>query len=306
MKARKQNGFGVIEIILIVAVIGIAATLLWFFVTKNTADTPQQTEAAPPIPAADILQPHAVTDHIREHLAEANTILDIDKNNDPKKGEVSISLEDASPPYQVDGYDYYVSYKGGSSLFVTTPGALDTKTPPSKTDVDLRHQIAHIYHELGLESSETRSENGKLSTNVYTGKGLICTIETDSAQISGSTAACGTIASYATAARTVKPISDIIEYDSDSTIFSNIAIKPSTSDDYSIASVSVGSTHGGGGVALFWKHGTEEWNLFRYTQNTLSCASYTTPELRTAFDGEACFDEATNKMSKVARPKHNK
>lgn len=299
MTKRTQHGFGVLEIIIIVVIIGIIAALGWVFFMKKH-ETPEQSAQKKNTSQSNELEPQAVTKKIKESLSKTYTLLDIDKNDQPQDKEASIRTDEASPPYKVDGYDYYVTYRGGSSLFILRPENASDTTLPSKSDAEIRREVEKQYHEAGLDSIESRKDNAGNLTNVFTGKGLICTVEAPSAAVQGSTASCGTLASYPATAAQMKPFSEILEHADETTILAG-TIKNSKAAGYQIAEISVGNIQGGGGaVALLWKQGVRNWTLFRYTQQVVPCQAFDTSALKHAFEGEPCVDEVSGQARTVA------
>jgi hypothetical protein len=293
---NKKPGFGILEVIIIIVVLGIIATLGWVFFFKP--DTKDVNEEPAKQTTSSGLQPEDVTKKIKETLAKEFTILDIEKNNQPTEKEISVGLAKHSPAYKVPGYDYYVTYDGGSELTLLRP---ETKDMPSVYDKEVREKIASLYHEMGLESTESITyTDTEVTTNIYEGNGLICTIDAPSSQVGSTTATCGAIAAYDAAAKKVQPLSQTIEYTDGTTVFAEPTIKDSSVSGYKQASMSVsGIKSPGGSVALFWKKGRNNWQLFTYTQNSLPCENYTTEDVRNAFKGETCYDNTSDSESKV-------
>ncbi len=287
---RYKNGFGIIEIIIILAIVGVLAGLGWlFFMKKDTITSSQdddknssQSDKAPE------LQPETVMQTIQDSLGDQYTVVSLEKNNTPQKNQLSIETGQSSPPYKVDGYDYFVTYNGGSSLYLLRPSTPDEQLPTSN-DAKIRRDIETLYYEFGLDSIESQSDASGNLTNVFQGKGLICTIDAPSAAVSGSTAQCGLINSYPAVAKAMEPFEDVLEHIDSNTILSG-SVKQSKAADYHIANVSVGNMQGGGAVALLWKRGAGNWTLFRYVQNIPQCTAFTTAGLQRAFEGEPCID----------------
>ena len=294
-----KKGFGIVEILIIAAAVVLIAGLGWLFVSVYFAPNNETTADDKATSKQDTLAPRDVTATIKAHLEKEYTLLDIEGNNQPKKGELSIREDAFAPPYLADGFNYYTTHKNGSSLFIVTPQAGDTELP-SAVDKQIRQDAAAIFHLLGLTSIETREDTaGASTTNVYAGKGLVCTIDTPDAAVGASEASCGVIASYADTADALQPIVSTLEYTDGTTVFSGEE-KQSETDGYSMAEISVGNIRGGGGaVALLWKKDDGDWQLFKYVQQLLSCEEYNTDDLRAAFSGHDCYDTSSEKTVTV-------
>ena len=292
MAKRTHHGFGILEIIIIVVVVGIIITLAWVLFFKKQG-APNQPETKPEVTQQSQLKPQDVTKRIKESLAETYTLVDFEKNNQPKDKELSVRTEEASPPYKVDGYDYHVTYDGGSALTIISQTASPTieTTAPLKKDAEVRRKVEKVYHDLGLESIESQPDVSGGLRNIFIGNGLICTIDAQSSISNNSVSICGTLSEYPAVAAAMKPFSEVLEHTDSETVLSG-TVKSSKSGDYQIATISVGNIReAGGSVAVLWKQGVGNWTLFRYTQNIIPCSAFNTTSLRNAFEGEQCSDE---------------
>lgn len=282
------------------AVIGYFATS--FIMTSKSSQEPATNNSQSAEPPASVLQPEDVTKKIKDTYGADYTLLNIDENNQPKEGEMSIRLEKGAPAYKAAGYDFYTTYDSGSTLYLMPHDVIDGDLPSAQS-VAIRKKIVDIYTEFGLEktTSHGKAEDSTL-VNVYEGKGLICTIEDTDSGTSSNTASCGRLDAYPAAAALAKPFVDALPDDrKDTSLFLGTpAVTTSSVTGYQHASAGESSVEGvGGGIALFWKKDGGEWTFFTGTQNLLPCTSFNTVDLKNAFKGEACYDTAADTQSKV-------
>lgn len=264
-------------------------------VTENVA-LPQATSTIPATtkrPTSATLQPEDVTAKIIGNFSARYKLLNIDENNQPENGEVSIRLGKGSPAYKVEGFNYYVSYDGGSTLVVMpyNPNPTDYHFPKA-ADKALRTEMASVYTDFGLVKKESRggSSDGPPSEDVYMGRGLICTVNPPTSPTSLNWASCGLVNAYKEAATRLQPFANVLPDFGQATILAGLKISDSQVSGYQKATLSQGFIGDGGSVAHFYKKNTGAWVYFRSTQSTGNCSDYNTPDLRNAFKGDACYD----------------
>lgn len=296
----QQKGFGIVEVIFIIIIVGIIGALGFVFWQQNmkgdesSSSLPSKTNES-----AQELQPSEVTKKIKDTLAEKYTLLDLDQNNQPKEGELSVRTGNDSPVWKVDGYNFYVDYEGGSSIDAVSSDSISTELPSAESKV-IRSITAQTYKEYGLVKSGTHGGDEFSATEVYTGKGLVCTMESIGSQTSSNQAACGVIAEYKDAAKRAKPLFDVLPNKSSDTALVNIEIKASLVAGYQKAQAGVGSINGFGGFAgFFYKKDGGSWAYFAGTQEIIDCTKYNTDDTRNAFMGDACYDYTTDRESTV-------
>lgn len=283
---NNKNGFGVLEVLIVVVVIGLVGVLGWTFLNaqKDVADDSGQT-------ATVQLKPEDVTAKLKNNWEAKYTLLNLDENNQPKEGELSVRVYESSPAYKVDGYDFYVSYNGGSGIYVVphNPNPKDYNYPKT-ADTALRNEIADVFQDFGLSKTGTLGEKDTgTETDVYTGEGLICTIEPPTAPTSSNTGMCGLISAYPAAAEEIKPMTDVIPGVSSSTAFGALKVTDSPVSGYQKANLGMGDINGfSGSIALLYRKDSGPWQYFKNVQNSLPCSAYSTLDLRNAFNGEAC------------------
>lgn len=290
-------------VILGVVVVFLAGTTVYLVTINNTSQSvpaSRVAQQAMPTPAVQttipatqpIVQPQDIIEKIKSNWESKYTLLNIDENNHPEINELSIRLYEGGPVYKVDGFNFYADYDGGVSLDVMPhdPNPTDYGVPKT-ADTVLRKEIASIYKDFGLLKTETRGDkNNSTDTDIYTGKGLICTIQTPTSGTSANNAQCGLIDAYKEMAEKIKPLADVIpNMNASSTVFSNLKITNSSVNGYQNASVGVGNINGGGGVALLYKKDSSSWMYFTTTQEMLPCSGYNTIDIRNAFKGESCY-----------------
>lgn len=294
--SNKQNGFGVVEIFLVLAIIGLIGTigfLTWRNMSSNNPTTKDgQQSITKKVP---ILQPSEVVDRIKSDLAAKYTLLDLDKNNQPRENEMSIRESRRSPIWKAEGYDFYVSYDSGAALDIhpnnPTPSSYELPTEESKS---VRRDITRTYEAFDLKKTDSRAiVGGYEATDIYTGKGLVCTVESIESQTSANTAACGLLSEYKDAAVKAKPLVDTLPRKTDQTAVGSLKITDSQTQGYQKATLLIGEAYSGGGAAaLFYKKGSGQWAFFASTQEIIECSRYNSADLKNAFKGDACYDTA--------------
>lgn len=297
---KQQRGFGVIEIVIalvVIAIVGLLGWVLWSKLHQSNGDDQPKTSVSvneKPTKSGDPT-PSEITEKIRASFADNYKLLNIDENNQPKEGELSIRLGKGSPIYQVPGFSFYTTYDGGSTLDLMPYSPDLDQDLPGAANTKLRKDVAAIYKSFGLSQTGTLGD-GSAEQEVYTGKGLICTIEAPTAQTSSNAASCGLVDSYKAAAEKVKPIADALP-DVTGTVLSGLKIEDGA-NGYQRASVAQGMVNFGGAVALLYKKDTaDKWTYFRHTQNALPCEVFNTDASKNAFKGETCYDAAGQKSN---------
>lgn len=250
------------------------------------------------------LQPEELTTKIKAELAKDYTVLDLNNNNKPSASEISIRTDETSPAYRPKGYNFYTNYAGGSTITVLTHDADPSGDPlPKAIDKTIRTNVAQVYTAAGLAKKSTRGRasdgNG---LDIYEGKGLICTVDTTEAEISGSTASCGLLSEYSSAGAKTKPFAEALGDVEITAILSNLTITASVVKGYERAELGVGDINlGGGAVALFYKKEGGSWTYFKTVQEALACSEYNTEDLRNAYKGEKCYDAKTNSSDAIIK-----
>ena len=239
------------------------------------------------------LQPEDVIAKIKDTYAERYTLLDLNTNSKPGEGEMSVRSFKRAPPYKVDGYDFFTDYDGGAGLHLLTGrvDCPDTGLLPCSLDVAVRSEVVSIYVAYGLIKSGTRGDMKiGYSIDVYTGKGLICTIDTPAVRSSSVSASCGLISEYSDSAARTKPFIDALGDTAGTTVLTNMDITDSQIGGYQKAMASISDiNHGGGARAMFYRKNPGEWRYFNSVQSPLLCSDYDTLDLRSAFKGESCL-----------------
>lgn len=243
----------------------------------------------------EVLTPNSVIARIKASYEGRYTLLNLDENDAPTNGELSVRIAKKSPLYQVEGMDFYNDTSSGASIdLVTFAPKTDTATPTA-SDTKLRTETASVLMSLKLEkTSPLGTYYESVHSDVYVGEGLICTIETPAAPVQSTSVRCGTIEDYTTAASTYEPFVTLVAEASPSAtaetpITSDLKIRNSTSDGYKIASMNYFDT-----IATFYQAPAGGWTFVTATKGVLPCTFYDTQALRAAFKDEQCTDEEGN------------
>ncbi|HMQ96460.1 MAG TPA: hypothetical protein PKD19_04555 [Candidatus Saccharibacteria bacterium] len=258
--------------------------------SKQTQPVAQQTQKQDTV---DTAQPEDITDTIRKVYAAKYTLLEIDQNNQPQSGEMSIRVSETSPVYKAEDSPVYTDYEGGSTIDMMLPAQGVESVLPSLDETKLRTELAGILQEAGLTKTDTTgSEGGDSAVDTYIGKGLVCTTEAPMAPVSPSSVSCGLISEYKTAIEKMKPFINALPSVQPTTVLTGLKITDSLVSGYQRAGVNVSGIGGiGGSVALFYRKSTGTWVYFTNVQQAISCSEYDTDDLKNAFKGETCYSE---------------
>ncbi len=158
--------------------------------------------------------------------------------------------------------------------------------------------ITSFLKEKGLdEEDSTTGEDGlpQRASALYASDSIICYVSKDEVESEKvqSSLGCGDVSSYKEAAVLLQPFYDAYaeknQESAEGLSFSLPEIKDGA-DGYQNASVQI--TRMTGLTGLFYKVPDQEWAYFTGTQELLSCTQYDTPDLKKAFAGSSCSDEA--------------
>ncbi len=298
VEVEKHKTSTKLPIIIAISIIVIIFLFLVSWLYNSNRATTTASPNKPTVSDVSTLTPAEVTDKIKADLDKKYELLDIDKNNSPEVNQASIRIEKRSPVYKSPGFDYFTDTADASSLDIMLGSAEGDL--PTAVDKQLRTDIAKTYADFGMEKTESRGEvtNGN-GTDVYIGKGLICTVESPESASSFNSAACGNLRSYSAVAKKYEPIAIKIPSLDEDTVLTGLKITDSRVAGYKTATLGQGEIDSGGGsVALLYKTPAGKWNYFTNTQMGLPCSKYNTTDLRNAYKGEVCFD-STNDQSTV-------
>lgn len=304
---NNEKGFGVVEVLLAVVVIGLLGVVGWIFLSrqKSITNNASKTQVIADTkkgqhPNASTLKPEDVTEKLKANWAHKYRLVDLNSEG-LKPGELGFTMYKTSPPYKVDGFDFYTNYEGGSTLqvspYIPNPG---DDTLSRTADTALRNEIANVYKDLGLTKTETRGDETNRPEDVYMGKGLICTVEPSTLTSINNTASCGLIEAYKASAEKIKLFAALIPGDNSSTLFGALKITDSPVSGYQTASISMinvgrdDKSRLNPAAALLYKKTPGSWVYFKNVQTLLQCSDYNTTDLKNAFKGERCFAGANN------------
>lgn len=271
----------VVLVILLLGALGAVAYLLFFQpkTTDNVAtDTPQTTqnttnETPAPASAAAIVQ------KVRDAVTEAL------KTDYPS---AKINDGTSAPAYQPDNATYGVRLStGGSSLDIDP-------TPGSYSEDAIKATQQAIADALALETSLKKIDG---DWNVrYQSDTVTCSLIKDGSPVG---LACADIAAYSDAITKVAPYAAAYAASADGKKYGDgviIELQKVTekSDGYKNAWTNMSNINSpvGGFAGLFY-YANGQWTYWRGSQSIISCADYNTRDLQKAFEGDSCYDEAT-------------
>jgi len=303
-KSHKGLIYAIVALLLLGG--GLAGGWLLFGRDDGAASQPAKTTTAKTTttskntPTVATLKPEDVTTKIKTTLATEYTLVGSSNIAALKSKQISVTSQTYAPAYKTTGYNYYTTYSGGSTLYITGYSAGE-ETLPTTAEKALRSKITSIYTTYGLTKTET---HGTIETaslvNIYTGKGLVCTINDSTSQSSPTTASCGLIEAYKDAAATAKPFADVLTGLTSTTVLGVPTIKDSKVSGYQTAEISGSDVEGlSGHVDLFYRKTSGAWKYFTGTQSELACSKYNTTDLKNAYMGDPCWDTTKDKDSTV-------
>lgn len=292
----KEEGFSVVEALIIIILIALVAGMGLFFIGKRKkADNQQVTvsnKSTSTIMAESNLKPEDVIGKVKSYYASRYKIMTSTQSHyRPDRGEMFIEESKGSPSYKVPGFKFRNGYDGGQSLSLSPYSDASIEKPPRPEDSSVRAEIAKIYIESGLSKTESLgSSSDGSATDIYTGKGVVCSVEPPASAISPTSyASCGLISAYRGAAEQIEPLADAIPNVDDTFIFDIPKISNSMVSGYQKAKMSQHFTYGTGSIALLYKKDNNPWIFFKNLQQAPYCSDFNTVDLRNAFKGDDCY-----------------
>jgi len=291
-RLKSSQGFSAVEALLVLVVVSILGFTGWFVYHRaqkvaNKSNNSQSSSQATTSPKQQYM-PQDVINKIKATLKGQYTVFDTASNNHPASGQVSIHVDDTTPPYRVAGFKFYVRNHSGASIEIMThEDAGLTGNLPHPEDQAMRTTVAKIYtndFKLTKTTSEATSLGDSPDTDVYEGGGLICTIDMTTEPSALSTASCGRIQGYTETAKTYKPFIDVLPSATDlATGYSGLKLTTGQ-NGFTRASMHVPDAE-----AEFYKSPTGSWTYFGVTQQGFDCSKFNTSDLKNAFSGFQCY-----------------
>lgn len=222
--------------------------------------------------------------------------------------DISLATDDVAPFWPVDDSKFYVNYTGKdaselSVLFDDSELLTDEELAEQRTDI-----INTISDSLKSQDFKLQADEGYgNSSDVYISNDTICVVDSAKSGIISPPVRlqCGSeyeynqdLASYNssldfastyTAAGNEINTGDVFLVESDS---------PSTTIGFRKARVTYASLNDiGSFTMLFYREKDNAWKYFTGVQSPLLCTEYNTEEIKYAFKGDACFDQAGNEST---------
>jgi competence protein ComGC len=296
---RKEQGFGLVEALLILITIGLLVALCWIFFNKQSSTTSSEKKSSSEQQVTSNLRPEDVMAKVESVLSSSHNVVDMEKYKSPSDGQIAIKKGTYSPAYKPDGSSFYVMHKQGSSLDLDVGPSINAINVARDIDITVRKEVAKVYSDLGLTKSTTYADgDNTLAKDIYTGKGLVCSVEGLNVTSEFSYANCGQINTYKDVAEKLKPMASAISGMSASTVLGEPQIKDSPISGYQKAEVSMSSVDGiGGSQALLYRKSSGSWAYFMSVQSVQMCTDYNTQDLKSAFNGDACIDSNNQQVT---------
>lgn len=308
LKNNKWFWVGLVAALVVLA--GVAYVIVTMLLPKpvedKDADLSQATHFASPQALVEKVKPE-----LRGPVVEIATL-------DGLGGHTSdLHLVYSVPSHQVDGRKFInfpmasfgTSYKGDAKQAEKNFAALtkfftDNKFKQYETGKDTSGLIAWGEEPVSY-----------INSAVYESGNLLCEIDHVDATNSPlkahiSSVGCGDKASYAKAAEGLQQYYDAYVEGEDKLSDAIILGRPSTGDSmtagYKVAVVyteDTGALDGPFEGQYFKKPGDSKWTYFNGSDGLFNCADYNTDDLKNAFSGFACYDEATDSEKTVGTSK---
>lgn len=299
---KNEKGFSFFEALVVIAVVALIGMMTWFFIEKRKKTDNDNKEASsssvlssPQVSGGD-LKPEDIVDRVKSFYGSKYKLSSSTEGHTmPDKGEMFLELISASPPYQVPGYKFRSRYDGGKTISLYPYSESPIEYSPRKEDSTLREEVAKLYADSGLLKTESIGIPLEgTGTDIYVGKGVVCSIESPDSRISSTYAACGLISEYEIASKQIKPFADALPKVDDTFIFGVPKITNSVASGYQKAQLDQHYTYGSGSLALFYRKIDSAWVYFKNSVQMANCSEYNNADLRSAFRGEPCYDDSNN------------
>ena len=270
---RKRNI--IIAIIVAIILIPAAVVAVYWFATPQQAPTHTNTPV--------------VVDSAETIINKINARLSDTSRSDHLESTITQStpLDDnrlPSPSYKVGDADYAVFTDDTYGLSIAHAG--------ESADIDegFNNTIAQQITDILTSTDYKKGQVSTLVTN-YESTDVICTIMSQGSPMS---VACANKSAYTRISEQVAPFAKAhaakVPQGSANRTYSTPKVTDSETKDYQRAEVSL--TEGLGGVMLlFYRHGSDDWQFFKGTQNILACSDYNTVDIVSAFKGEKCMND---------------
>lgn len=282
-----------------VVLLATAAVLYYFLVfAKPTTTSDESTNNQGSSIEKDSLNAAEVISLAKSKLTDAK----VDKDNQ----EPPYIFE---PEHKPSGYDFYTfaSRSNGASKYVYTNGTatkVDTNLAALRQlllDNQFKVTDAETY-DYTVGGSEPATESGM----VYESSAVVCLLNrvpmnenvADTVWLS-----CADKADYAQVAKDADPYYQALKTAGDNTDKVRLSVptvKDSKTTGYKIAEGSISSYGAQSGAAvLYYQTPDSKWHYFRAGQDTPPCSDYNNDDLKKAFVGEPCYDDANDELSTV-------
>lgn len=291
---KKKKKWLVPVIIVVVIILAAAAAFAYYTLNKPKTTTPTpavttktETKKVTALTASEIVaKTKAVaTGDVKETITYSN-------GADP-------TPTFSAPLYKAPGYDFSVGAKAGSAAGFGSYGTQAIAT----TD---QANIEKIFTDNSFTKTpiDTNGTEG-VSIDTFETDTVLCQLTNDSPATSGTSQydvvlGCADKSAYTDNAKALKPY--FIAFAADpSNESTDVAMtlqntKASKTTGYSISTVSINSSKPyavGGFAGLFYTTPDGTVHFFKGTQSELACNAYSTTDLKKAYLGEQCYDEAT-------------
>jgi hypothetical protein len=305
-KKKKMKKWMIIVPVLLVLIIGSAVGAYFYFNNKST-QTPKIVVKKSKTTKISVtaIQPTAVVTTVQEYIKTKYPQV-MPEGTKLTGEQIYFKTSDTAPYWKINGEKFYVNYSGNgaSGLAVYYNGESGSNDAISARYVGISNAIIQSLTSQGFTKSTDSVYGANQYSNIAYIKGdVVCvTNSPESGTISPpSSFACGQISKYT---KNLESYKEIEPY----AMAYKKAGKMQTGDIFSFSELKVGmsgyknanvglSNAGamvGGGMGLFYKTPTGDWQFFTGTQSILDCSAYNTKDIQYSFANENCYDSSKN------------
>lgn len=209
--------------------------------------------------------------------------------------KLNIRTVNTGPVYHILNKKYYYGDNEGITTFYTPGKWLAVSLE------DLNTEIKNILTASGLAKVDTINYSADNAIqDIYEGNDIVCSLDTARLPQENITLpvglACGKKLSSTELAELEKVIALLPNTNQKTIVSAPEIINNIGRNEYEAAKLHIHTIEWGGEYALLYRKKWEDWKLFKTTQESPFCKDYNTDELKNAFAGIECYDDA-NRIS---------
>jgi hypothetical protein len=292
-KETNKRLVALITAIIIIVLIAGGLAIYTFLLHSNPSLSTSTTPNTPPVSTLEKLTAKTL-------VAKAKVVMKGDAKETGLNADGTPYNVFSAPPFQPTSYNFSVraDKEYGFGSYGTKSVITSDLTAIQKvlTDNNLKGTVLDPGSDVGEYAAQYESADIVCSVSDQKPSNQSATNTNYS-----TTLGCADKSSYLTNAAMLRPYFIVYasqsQFDSTHTLMSTPTLKVSKTAGYSTSTVAIsGSVYGsvGGFAGLFYVTPDKVLHYFTGTQNELPCSKYSTDDLKKAYLGEQCYDEATH------------